>query len=76
MKHSKQQDHKIMIEAFRTLFNDQYFHDSCSICTLPGLEDSMLSLEMRTAMGHDGKPVEPKMPGSHSPPVTVASISL
>ena len=58
MKNSKQIDHKYMIEAFRTLFKDQYFHDSCNIKMLPGIDDSMLGLEIGTAMGYDGKSLE------------------
>ena len=58
MKQSKQLDYPEIVQAFRTLFNDQYFHDSCSITTLPGIEDDMLEFEMRTAMGHDGKSLE------------------
>jgi hypothetical protein len=58
MKHSKQIDHEYIVEAFKTLFKDQYFHDSCTITTMPGIEDDSLSFEMRTAMGHDGKSLE------------------
>lgn len=58
MKNSKQLEHNQLIEAFKTLFLDQYFHDSCNIKMLPGIDDGMLGLEIGTAMGHDGKSLE------------------
>jgi hypothetical protein len=42
-------DHQALIEAFRTLFKDQYFRDLCGIKAL---------CEIGTATGYDGKSLE------------------
>ena len=60
MKNSKQIDYEYLIEAFKTLYSDQYFHDSCTLSLMPGIDDSreIMELELRTAMGHDGRSLE------------------
>jgi hypothetical protein len=51
-------DHQALIEAFRTLFKDQYFHDLCGVQAHCGTEDSFLTCEISTATGYDGKSLE------------------
>ena len=52
-------DHNELIQAFKTLFSDNYFHQHSGITFMPGIDENVcMNLEMSIAHGYDCKSVQ------------------